>query len=160
MKKVLSVALAVLMICAISIPAFAVVENSLTDKGANTGDAMVKVDTGTMAGGTFEVRYPAETHISWNTENTNIEYNSTTHLEAGKQLSVKVAKHANYAQMKYLDYTLDYTLGGDTDVTVDTVTTQKNTLNIGIALKDWKNAPVAGYEAHLTFTVAVVDAQS
>lgn len=159
MKKVLSVALAVLMICAISIPAFAVVENSLTDKGANTGDAMVKVDTGTMAGGTFEVRYPAETHISWNTKNTDIQYTSTTHLEAGKQLSVKVTKHKDYEQMKYLDYTLDYTLGGDTDVTVDTVTTtQTNTLNIGITEENWKTAPVAGYEAHLTFTVAVVDA--
>lgn len=156
MKKVLSVALAVLMICAISIPAFA---NTITDGGATTGDALVKVNTEDVAGGTFTVEYPATTAVKWGTENTDIQYTSTTHLEAGSTLSVKVAKDEDYAQMKYLRYTLDYTLGGDTDVTVDTVTTtQTNTLNFGITEENWKTAPVAPYEAHLTFTVAVVGA--
>ena len=155
MKKVLSVALAVLMICAISIPAFA---NTITDGGATTGDALVKVNTEDVAGGTFTVEYPARTAVNWGTENTDIQYTSTTHLEAGSTLSVKVTKHADYAQMKYLDYTLDYTLGGDTDVTVDTVTTKTSTLNFGITEANWKTAPVAPYEAHLTFTVAVVGA--
>lgn len=156
MKKVLSVALAVLMICAISIPAFA---NMITDENeGGTGDALVKVNTENVAGGTFTVEYPATTAVDWGTENTDIQYTSTTHLAAGKQLSVKVTKDADYAQMKYLRYTLDYTLGGDTDVTVDTVTTKTSTLNFGITEDNWKTAPVAPYEAHLTFTVAVVGA--
>lgn len=153
MKKVLSVALAVLMICAISIPAFA---TTITDETANTGTAKVTVNTEEVAGGTFTVEYPATTAVKWGTPNTNIQYTSTTHLEAGSTLSVKVAKHADYAQMKYLDYKLDYTLGGDTDVTVDTVATKTSTLNFGIAEANWQAAPVAPYEAILTFTVAVV----
>ena len=72
MKKILSIAVAVLMIVAICVPCFAadITIDKTTPDGKGT--AQVKTDISAVTdNGTFVVTIPAEMPIPWNTANTD-----------------------------------------------------------------------------------------
>lgn len=154
MKKVISVLMAVAMLAALMVPAFALTEAD-GNPASDTAEVKTNYDNLEATGGYYTVTYPAETTIAWGTEDTTIQYNVTTQLVPTATLNVTVKQ--DNAAMKSADETqLPYTLTGDTNVTgigpfVDT----DYELNINVTA--WGDVPVDSYSDTLTFEATIVN---
>lgn len=158
MKKVVSVLMAVAMLAALMVPAFAL------DQNTPKGDVIVKTDT-KMAGGQDARRYtvtiPADTVIAWGAEKTDLTgYTAEAHLAYGEKLSVTVSGNGNmiYEPEAGTTLALPYTLEGDTAYestgpVVYPVATLA--LSVNIAADDWNAAVVGEYQDTLTFTATI-----
>lgn len=165
MKKILSIAVAVLMIAAICVPCFAATIDKTTPDGKGT--AQVKTDISAVTdNGTFVVTIPAEMPIPWNTANTDsskdFTYSVESQLKTGKLIQVDVAQ--NSANMKSASgATLAYTITGDitavkTTASVVAAGTFVKTVTVNVAGTAWANAAIDEYSDQLTFTAQIVDA--
>lgn len=165
MKKILSIAVAVLMIAAICVPCFAATIDKTTPDGKGT--AQVKTDISAVTDtGTFVVTIPAEMPIPWNTANTDsatdFTYSVESQLKTGKVIQVDVAQ--NSANMiSASGATLAYTITGDitavkTTAPVVAAGTFVKTVTVNVAGTAWANAAIDEYTDHLTFTAQVVAA--
>lgn len=165
MKKILSIAVAVLMIAAICVPCFAATIDKTTPNGKGT--AQVKTDISAVTdNGTFVVTIPAEMPIPWNTANTDsskdFTYSVESQLKTGKLIQVDVAQ--NNANMKSASgATLAYTITGDitavkTTASVVAAGTFVKTVTVNVAGTAWANAAIDEYSDTLTFTAQIVDA--
>lgn len=158
MKKAISVALALVMLFAVCIPAFAA-DISAT----GTGDVIVSTSTKTATGEdaeTYTVTIPADTTIAWGTESTDVSYTVESHLARNKAVSVAVA---GSGEMKTVDgaYTLAYTLDGATAFTAEhpvVYPAAAQAINVLIAADDWNTAVVESYSDVLTYTAEVIAA--
>lgn len=154
MKKVISVLMAVAMLAALMVPAFALTEAD-GNPASDTAEVKTNYDNLEATGGYYTVTYPAETTIAWGTVDTTIKYNVSTQLIPTATLTVTVAQ--DNAAMKSADETeLPYTLSGDTEVTgiapfVDT----DYELNINVTA--WGDVPVDSYSDTLTFEATIVN---
>lgn len=157
MKKVISVLMAVAMLAALMVPAFALTEAD-GNPASDTAEVKTNYDNLEATGGYYTVTYPAETTIAWGTEDTTIQYNVTTQLIPTATLNVTVAQ--DNAAMKSADETeLPYTLSGDTEVTgIAPFVSEEKSLNINITDANWKSVPVDDYSDTLTFTASIVTA--
>ena len=161
MKKVISVLMAVAMLAALMVPAFAV-DKTLNETNGNpasdTAEVKTNYDNLEATGGYYTVTFPAETTIAWGTVDTTIKYNVSTQLIPTATLTVTVAQ--DNAAMKSADETeLPYTLSGDTEVTgIAPFVSEKKSLNINITDANWKSVPVDDYSDTLTFTASIVTA--
>lgn len=160
MKKVLSLALAVLMLAMISVTGFAV---SVTSESAS--DVIVKTKTTKEDDTTaeeFAVTIPADTVIPWGNEETDVSYVVESHLARNKGVKVVVA---GTGSMKTADsaYSLTYTLDGASEylasspVVYDEATDSgvSQELKVKIDSVNWKKAVVEEYSDTLTYTVSV-----
>lgn len=165
MKKILSIAVAVLMIAAICVPCFAATIDKTTPDGKGT--AQVKTDISAVTdNGTFVVTIPAEMPIPWNTANTDsskdFTYSVESQLKTGKVIQVDVAQ--NSANMTSASgATLAYTITGDitavkTTASVVAAGTFVKTVTVNVAGIAWANAAIDEYSDTLTFTAQVVAA--
>ena len=165
MKKILSIAVAVLMIAAICVPCFAATIDKTTPDGKGT--AQVKTDISAVTDtGTFVVTIPAEMPIPWNTANTDsatdFTYSVESQLKTGKVIQVDVAQ--NSANMTSASgATLAYTITGDitavkTTAPVVAAGTFVKTVTVNVAGTAWANAAIDEYSDQLTFTAQIVDA--
>lgn len=165
MKKILSIAVAVLMIAAICVPCFAATIDKTTPDGKGT--AQVKTDISAVTdNGTFVVTIPAEMPIPWNTANTDsskdFTYSVESQLKTGKLIQVDVAQ--NSANMTSASgATLAYTITGDitavkTTAPVVAAGTFVKTVTVNVAGTAWANAAIDEYSDTLTFTAQVVAA--
>ena len=165
MKKILSIAVAVLMIAAICVPCFAATIDKTTPDGKGT--AQVKTDISAVTDtGTFVVTIPAEMPIPWNTANTDsatdFTYSVESQLKTGKVIQVDVAQ--NSANMiSASGATLAYTITGyitavKTTAPVVAAGTFVKTVTVNVAGTAWANAAIDEYTDHLTFTAQVVAA--
>lgn len=169
MKKLISIALAAVMLAAASVPAFAA--NPITKETDNTGTAIVKTSTKTGPDAPddnavkYTVTIPADTEIYWGTEETDLVYSVESHLKRGQALKVTVAGTGSMKTDAAAGevYTLPYTLSGDTAFTADspvvygnkeTPAVEKN-LKVTISSEDWNRAVVDVYNDTLTFTVSL-----
>lgn len=173
MKKVLSVLLAVSMLLALCVPAFAATEvkaegatdviiQTSTKKDSN-GNGTIDPDDDDAEG--FLVTIPADTVIPWGQVSTDVSYKTEAHLMRGKFLKVEVA---GSGQMKTADaaYEIPYELDGVTeftaanpwvyDTTNDTGVVQA--LNVIVTSDSWNTAVVEEYQDTLTYTVSIVTA--
>lgn len=157
MKKVISVLMAVAMLAALMVPAFALTEAD-GNPASDTAEVKTNYDNLEATGGYYTVTYPAETTIAWGTVDTTIQYNVTTQLVPTATLNVTVAQ--DNAAMKSADETeLPYTLSGDTEVTgIAPFVSEEKSLNINITDANWKSVPVDDYSDTLTFTASIVTA--
>lgn len=164
MKKILSIAVAVLMIAAICVPCFAATIDKTTPDGKGT--AQVKTDISAVTdNGTFVVTIPAEMPIPWNTANTDsskdFTYSVESQLKTGKVIQVDVAQ--NSANMTSASgATLAYTITGDitavkTTASVVAAGTFVKTVTVNVAGTAWANAAIDEYSDTLTFTAQIVD---
>ena len=159
MKKVISVLMAVAMLAALMVPAFALTEAD-GNPASGTADVKTNYDNLEATGGYYTVTFPAETKIAWGTVDTTIKYNVSTQLIPTATLTVTVAQN-NPAMEKQnaldTDPKLTYTLSGDTNVTGISpfVTDEEHTLNINITKDAWGDVPVDDYSDRLTFTATV-----
>lgn len=165
MKKILSIAVAVLMIAAICVPCFAATIDKTTPDGKGT--AQVKTDISAVTdSGTFVVTIPAEMPIPWNTANTDsskdFTYSVESQLKTGKRIQVDVAQ--NSANMTSASgATLAYTITGDitavkTTASVVAAGTFIKTVTVNVAGTAWANAAIDEYSDTLTFTAQIVAA--
>ena len=165
MKKILSIAVAVLMIAAICVPCFAATIDKTTPEGKGT--AQVKTDISAVTdNGTFVVTIPAEMPIPWNTANTDsskdFTYSVESQLKTGKLIQVDVAQN-NANMTSASGATLAYTITGDitavkTTTPVVASGTFVKTVTVNVAVAAWANAAIDEYSDTLTFTAQIVDA--
>ena len=167
MKKILSIAVAVLMIAAICVPCFAadITIDQTTPDGKGT--AQVKTDLRDVTGdGSFKVTIPAEMPIPWNTANTDsskdFTYSVESQLKTGKLIQVDVAQN-NANMTSASGATLAYTITGDitavkTTAPVVAKGTFVKTVTVNVAGAAWANAAIDEYSDTLTFTAQIVDA--
>lgn len=165
MKKILSIAVAVLMIAAICVPCFAATIDKTTPDGKGT--AQVKTDISAVTdNGTFVVTIPAEMPIPWNTANTDsskdFTYSVESQLKTGKVIQVDVAQN-NANMTSASGATLAYTITGDitavkTTASVVAAGTFVKTVTVNVAGAAWANAAIDEYSDTLTFTAQIVDA--
>lgn len=165
MKKILSIAVAVLMIAAICVPCFAATIDKTTPDGKGT--AQVKTDISAVTdNGTFVVTIPAEMPIPWNTANTDsskdFTYSVESQLKTGKLIQVDVAQN-NANMTSASGATLAYTITGDitavkTTASVVAAGTFVKTVTVNVAGTAWANAAIDEYSDTLTFTAQIVDA--
>ena len=151
MKKVISVLLAVMMLAALMVPAFAA---TLT-QDQNSGGATVKTDTSPVTGdGTYTVTYEAEISVPWNsTAAVSSNYTVETHLKTDKQLLVTATSDGI---MTYNALELPYTLGGDTAYTAGAAETATKAITVTVAQSAWDEAPIAEYEGRITYTAEII----
>lgn len=165
MKKILSIAVAVLMIAAICVPCFAATIDKTTPEGKGT--AQVKTDISAVTdNGTFVVTIPAEMPIPWNTANTDsskdFTYSVESQLKTGKVIQVDVAQN-NANMTSASGATLAYTITGDitavkTTTPVVAAGTFVKTVTVNVAGAAWANAAIDEYSDTLTFTAQIIDA--
>ena len=157
MKKVISVLMAVAMLAALMVPAFALTEAD-GNPASDTAEVKTNYDNLEATGGYYTVTFPAETKIAGGTVDTTIKYNVSTQLIPTATLTVTVAQ--DNAAMKSADETeLPYTLSGDTEVTgIAPFVSEEKSLNINITDANWKSVPVDDYSDTLTFTASIVTA--
>lgn len=161
MKKILSIALALTMMFAVCVPAFAA---DLSVKDTDSGDVIISTSTDKEDGSDgdwYVVTIPADTVIAWGTQVTELKYSAETHLLYGKTLDVDVTS-ADYVMSSVQEdgvvLDLAFALTGDTDVNFATVTypAVEKAVSVNITEDAWNNAVVAEYADTLTFTATIV----
>ncbi len=163
MKKILAIAMAIVMMMAIAVPAFAA---DLSAKDTDSGEVIITTSTD-KADGTdgdwYLVTIPANTTIAWGETKTALTgtFAVETHLLYGKTLDVNVTS-ADYV-MTYeaepgVNLPLEFRLIGDTDFNVSTVQypAVEKTVYVEVTEDAWNNAVVGEYADTLTFSAAIV----
>lgn len=158
MKKILALAMAIVMMMAIAVPSFA----ATLDIDAQSGDATVITDISDIQGeGTYTVTYPATMALTWGDEKTAFEFSVTSQLKTGKCVSVEITdKDANGLVMVNADdATLEYSLSGTTSTktSAPVVTNEAFGYSVDVAEAAWDAAAFDEYQDTLTFSSAVVD---
>lgn len=158
MKKVLSLALALVMMFAVCVPAFAVDLDAVTP----AGNTQVLVDgLKDMGEGSYTVTIPAEVKIPWGNETADVEYSIYCQLQTGKLVKV-TASSADGGVMKNpaKTATLNYSLSDTTYTTKDSVileaAPEKTTVKVLIPKANWEGASIDNYSGTLTFTAELV----
>lgn len=161
MKKILAIALALVMMMAIAVPAFA---GELNVKNTDSGDVIITTSTD-KADGTdgdwYLVTIPADTTIAWGETATELKYSVETHLLYGQTLDVDVTSAdyiMTYAPEAGVALDLAFALTGDVDANFATVTypAVEKAVSVDITADAWNYAIVGEYADTLTFTAAIV----
>lgn len=158
MKKILAIVLALVMMLAVSVPAFAV--DIATDNGK--GESVVKTSTqnedGEEAAG-FTVSIPAENIVPWDSLSKDFTYTVTSQLAPAKAVRVDVADADDGLVMT--DTTgleLAYWLQNSYAVMDGpVVNAQSCTFTVCVSQDNWDAAPVSEYSDTLLFTASIVD---
>ncbi len=158
MKKVISIALALVMMLAICVPAFAA---DLTVKPSEAGDVLISTDTKDKNGNDAEqyiVTIPADTVIPWGEAETDVSYKVEAHLTRNNRVNVTVAGNG---AMKTADgaYELAYALDGTVNYTTATANVYPAAnVELKVVVDDltWNTAVVEEYSDILTYTSSIV----
>lgn len=162
MKKIISIALALVMMMAICVPAFA--------ETAVLGENTVNVETTFVEADdtSYTVTIPATVSVVWNDTTTayDVGYTVTSQLLVGASLKVAVnydldTDDTNNGVMTNADTTatLKYTLTGEGETTFAEVNDASKASNVGgtdatITVAGFADAPVATYTGTITYTVS------
>ena len=135
MKKIIAIVMALVMMMAVTVPAFA---GEIKENTAQNGESLVKTDTSTVGAGSYTV---------------------TTQLAVGKTLNVAVADKTSGTLEGTMTATgtadtLVYDLSGD--VTGDYDEVSNETKNLTFTVRDW-NKTIAEYSNYITFTTTLAD---
>ncbi len=153
MKKILAIAMAIVMMMAIAVPAFAAVEG-----GANAGNDTIIETLTTREDGTdptwYTVTIPASQTIYWEATSTAIEYTINSQLATNNKVNVVVTGSGFMTNgtdnLTYVIADADYTASAA--VVVDEI----DTVTIDTSAAAWTTVPVDAYSDTLTFTAAIV----
>lgn len=159
MKKIISVLLAVAMLAALTVPAFA------AEITKDSAEQSAKVDVVTKTTNTdgedaysYTVTIPASFEFDWgDTAAKDATYTVTSQLLLGASLDVSVAAN-NGGEMtnENTASTLTYTLtnGGSTHFTeVNNEATPTAAPSVSIAKEEYDGVPIAVYTGTMTYTV-------
>lgn len=160
MKKILALAIAIVMMMAIAVPAFAAVEG-----GANAGNDTIIETLTTKEDGSdptwYTVTIPASQEIYWEATTTDIEYTINSQLATDDLVKVSVADaDGSYVMTKDgSNATLAYVIADDDKVytaSAEVVVDEKDTVTINTTGANWAGVPVDTYSDILTFTAEIV----
>lgn len=153
MKKVLSIALAVVMMFAVCVPAFAVDITKETDQSADVA-VKTKIATDDIS---YTVTVPADIEIAWgDTTAYDASYTVTTQLFAGDTLDVEVAAKDGSTVMTATDTsdTLNFALTNGGKATFGAAVTNAAPENApAVSIADFSGVTVTEYVGYLTYTV-------
>lgn len=167
MKKIISVVLAVVMLFAVCVPAFAAGTQEINkdtpvpvgNKQEATADVFTKTTKDGKDAYTYSVTMPAEIAIEWGDTNAyDASYTVTSQLLLGAKLVVGVAAN-NSGQMtnpgtdKFLNFTLSN--GGNTEF-AEINNAAAPTAAPSVAVANFAGVPIAQYTGTLTYTVTYV----
>ncbi len=156
MKKIISIVMALVMMMAICVPAFA---EPVGDIDINT--STLKDTDGDNVGDTeaedYTVTIPADTTIPWGKESTDVSYSVESHLKRDHRVKVTVTGNGVMATADG-EYTLAYTLtGADFQGDVPTIyPAATQTVTVDVTLDDWNTAVVEEYKDVLTYSAEIV----
>lgn len=161
MKKLLSIALAVVMMMAVCVPAFAA--NPIVETGEQTGTADVYTTYDENTDWSYTVTIPADLEIPWGTTDAqNMTYKVESQLLIGASLKVSVAGSGTMAATGTAE-TLAYTLTGGDEVVFGEVNAANTTApgvtdgtNAQVQITSFEGKPVGTYRDTLTYTVVYV----
>ncbi len=154
MKKILAIAMAIVMMMAIAVPAFAGTLNSATQ----AGDTTVIVDgTSGVGDGTWSVTIPATVDLTWGNDGAD-KYSITSQLVSGKRVQVTLAKSVDLTSAA--GKTIEFTATDATDgkSAAEVVDGEAHTFNITVTEGAWDLVPYDVYEGQISFSASVVDA--
>ncbi len=156
MKKILALAMALVMMMAVAVPAFAEELNS----NVNTGDTTVIVDGtngGELKDGNYTVTIPATVNLTWGNDGAD-EYSVTSQLVTGKRVKVELAKSVDLTNAA--GKTIAFTATDATDglSASEVVNDEVHAFDITVASTAWTAVPFDVYEGQISFTASVVDA--
>ena len=160
MKKILAVAMALTMLFALCVPAFAGTITQDTPDTPYPKEAVVPVKTTYSTGDeNFNVSYPAAMEIPWGTlvdkPEAAFEYSVVSQLKTGKTITVTVTP-TNTVMTSAASETLAYTLAGDVNVTTAApVVAVNKTVKVDVAQSAWDAAAINEYTDTVTFAVTV-----
>ena len=154
MKKILAIVMAIVMMMAIAVPAFAGTLNSAT----NAGDTTVIVDgTAGVGEGTWSVTIPATVNLTWGNDGAD-EYEITSQLVSGKRVQVTLAKSQDLTSDAGKVIAFTATDATDGKSAAEVVTDEAHAFDITVADGAWEAVPYDVYEGQISFTATVVDA--
>ena len=161
MKKILAIAMALVMMMAICVHAFAAVEG-----GSNTGsDTIINTDTkkdtdndgiGDTEAAWYTVTIPATQTLPWEAVSTDIEYAVASQLKTGEAVKVTVKDADDDYKMTAAGGSLDYTLENATFTANSAVFDGTASVIVKVASNEWKSAAIDNYTDTLTFTAEIV----
>ena len=160
MKKILAIAMALVMMMAICVPAFATVTG-----GSNAdNDTIISTDTlkdedGDGIGETdpswYTVTIPATQTLPWEATSTDIEYAVASQLKTGDVVKVTVTDADGAYKMTSTGGELAYTLENATFTADSAVYYDTAKVTVKVALNDWKSVAIDNYTDTLTFTAEI-----
>lgn len=155
MKKIIAIVMALVMMMAIAVPAFAAVEG-----GSNSGSDTIITTKTTKEDGSDPVWYtvtiPATQEIFWEATTTDIEYVINSQLATDDFVRVTVAgsgllkKDGSTATLAYSIADVEYT------ATAEVVVDEADTVTIDTTNAAWATVPVDKYSDTLTFTAEII----
>ena len=157
MKKILAVAMALTMLFALCVPAFA---GTITESTPDPKEAVVPVKTTySTSDESFTVSYPAAMELPWGTlvDDTNaaFEYSVVSQLQTSTTITVDVSQ-TNAVMTSAAGETLAYTLEGDVNVTTTAeVVAVNKTVKVDVAQSAWDAAAINAYTDTVTFSATV-----
>ncbi len=155
MKKIIAIAMALVMMMAICVPAFAA-DATITKDSAQAGQATVATTT-SETDATYTVSYPAATTIAWgDTTDHDASYTVTSQLPIGATLKVSVSAD-NGGKMTCAnapDYELTYTLTGGAEETFSEINNETPSAPVAVKIADFSAAVPDVYTGYVTYTVA------
>ncbi len=155
MKKIIAIVMALVMMMAVAVPAFAA---ELTD-AANNGDTLVVVDgtAGNIGDGTYTVTIPAVVNLTWGNDGSD-EYQIDCQLLTGKRVKVEIAgveALKSAAGNEIVFAAADTTTGLSAS---EVVTDEAHAFEITVDENAWNAVPYDVYEGSISFASSVVDA--
>ena len=159
MKKLLSLALAFVMICAVCVPACA--NTQYADGTAGNYTDVIVDGIKDMGEGTYTVTIPAEVQIPWGNEISDVEYSIFCQLQTGKHVKVTAfsadnGTMTNIAQTATLKYSLSDTTYTTTKSVVLASNPEETVVKVHISETNWNGASIDQYSGRLTFTAELV----
>lgn len=154
MKKILAIAMAIVMMMAVAVPAFAAVEYDDGTAGSETIITTLTEKEDSSDPTWYTVTIPATQDIFWEATATQIEYTINSQLATGDAVKVTVAGSGFMTNgtdnLEYAITDAEYTASGA--VVVD----EADTVTIDTSMAKWTEVPVDAYSDTLTFTAEIV----
>lgn len=155
MKKIISVVLALVMMMAVCVPAFA----ATLDVNTQSGNSTVLVDGVTdMGEGTYSVEIPASVDLIWGDTTKAGEYKITSQVQTDKRVKVTLAKAKDLTNAA--NETIEFAVADATTGIANSavVNNEAHAFNLTIDASEWAAASIATYEGTITFTAELADA--
>ena len=155
MKKVISVVLALVMMMAVMVPAFA----ATLDVNTQSGNSTVLVDGITDKGdGTYSVEIPASVDLIWGDTTKEGTYKITSQVQTDKRVKVTLskAKDLTNAANETIEFAVADATTGIANSAV--VNNEAHAFNLTIDASEWAAASIATYEGTITFAAELADA--
>ena len=157
MKKIISVVLALVMMMAVMVPAFAADIVSPD----TTGNAIVSVDGVASEGaGSYTVSIPASVNFNWKDVETTGTYTIKSQVQTNSRVQVTVTKSKDLTNINDATETIAFSVADATSkATKAVVTAEQHSFKLTIDnTNDWQTKTIAKYEGTITFEAELVNA--